>query len=32
MTDNGNGTFTARRVTTPVELRVFQVGVSVGIR
>ncbi len=32
MTDNGDGTFTARRVTTPVELRVFQIGVSIGLR
>ncbi len=31
-TDNGDGTFSAQRVTTPVQLRVFQVGVSVGIR
>ena len=32
LTDNGDGTFTARRVETPVRLRVFQVGVSVGLR
>ncbi len=30
--DNGDGTYTVRRVETPVELRVFQIGVSVGIR
>jgi hypothetical protein len=32
MTDNGDGTFTASRVTTPVQLRVYQIGVSFGIR
>lgn len=31
MTDNGDGTFTARRVTTPVQMRVFQIGVSFGL-
>ena len=31
-TDNGDGTFTVERVTTPVHLRVFQVGVSLGRR
>jgi hypothetical protein len=30
--DNGDGTFTVRRVETPVELRIFQVGVSIAIR
>ncbi|HEV8304989.1 MAG TPA: hypothetical protein VGQ25_08520 [Gemmatimonadales bacterium] len=32
LTDNGDGTFTAEQVQTPVRMRVFQVGVSVGIR
>jgi len=32
LTDNGDGTFTAQRVTTPVRLRVFQIGVTFGIR
>jgi hypothetical protein len=31
-TDNGGGTYTVERVTTPVHLRVFQVGVSIGRR
>ena len=30
--DNGGGTFTVDRVETPVRLRVFQIGVSFGIR
>lgn len=30
--DNGDGTFTANRVDTPVRLRVFQIGVSFEIR
>jgi hypothetical protein len=30
--DNGDGSYTVRRVETPVELRVFQIGVSIGIR
>jgi hypothetical protein len=32
ITQNPDGTFTAQRVETPVELRVFQIGVSIGIR
>ncbi len=32
LTDNGDGTFTARRVETPVRMRVFQLGVSLGLR
>ena len=31
-TDNGDGTYTVERVTTPVHLRVFQVGLSIGRR
>lgn len=31
-TDNGDGTYTVRQVETPVNLRVFQMGVSVGLR
>lgn len=31
-TDNGDGTYTVERVETPVHLRVFQVGVSIGVR
>jgi hypothetical protein len=30
--DNGDGSYTVQRVETPVQLRVFQIGVSVGIR
>lgn len=30
--DNGDGTFSATRVETPVFMRVWQVGVSIGIR
>ncbi len=32
LTQNSDGTFSAQRVETPVELRVFQIGVSIGIR
>jgi len=32
LTQNPDGTFSAQRVETPVELRVFQIGVSIGIR
>jgi hypothetical protein len=32
LSDNGDGTFTANRVQTPVVMRVWQVGVSVGLR
>jgi hypothetical protein len=32
LTQNSNGTFSAQRVETPVELRVFQIGISIGIR
>ena len=32
MTENPDGSFTARRVETPVAMRVFQIGVSIGIR
>ncbi len=32
ISDNGDGTFTVTRVETPVRLRVFQIGVSVGVR
>lgn len=30
--DNGDGTFSATRVQTPVFMRVWQIGVSIGIR
>lgn len=30
--DNGDGTFSATRVETPVALRVYQIGVSIGLR
>ena len=32
ITENSDGSFTVERVETPVRMRVFQVGVSVGIR
>jgi len=32
LTQNSDGTFTARQVTTPVDMRVYQIGVSIGIR
>ena len=32
LTQNPDGSFTARQVTTPVDMRVYQVGVSIGIR
>lgn len=32
LTRNSDGSFTADEVQTPVEMRVFQVGVSIGIR
>ncbi|MFN2572549.1 MAG: hypothetical protein ABR537_13220 [Gemmatimonadales bacterium] len=32
LTQNSDGSFSAKQVETPVELRVFQVGVSIGIR
>lgn len=32
LTQNPDGTFSGQRVRTPVELRVFQIGVSIGIR
>jgi len=32
LTQNSDGTFSGQRVRTPVELRVFQIGVSFGIR
>jgi len=32
LTQNSDGTFTARQVTTPVDMRVYQLGVSIGIR
>ncbi len=32
LSDTSDGTFSAQRVETPVELRVFQIGVSIGIR
>jgi len=32
LTQNPDGTFSARQVTTPVDLRVYQIGVSIGIR
>ena len=31
ITDNGDGTYTVRRAETPVNLRVFQMGVSIGL-
>lgn len=31
-TQNSDGTFSGERVETPVEMRVFQLGVSIGIR
>lgn len=32
LTQNPDGTFSARQVTTPVDMRVYQIGVSIGIR
>lgn len=32
ITENADGSFTVQRVETPVSMRVFQVGVSIGIR
>ncbi len=32
ITENSDGSFTVRRVETPVRMRVFQIGVSVGLR
>ena len=32
ITENSDGSFTVQRVETPVRMRVFQIGVSVGIR
>jgi len=32
VTENPDGSFTVQRVETPVQMRVFQIGVSVGIR
>ena len=32
LTQNSDGSFTARQVTTPVDMRVYQIGVSIGIR
>jgi len=32
LTQNPDGSFTAREVETPVEMRVLQIGVSIGIR
>lgn len=32
LTQNPDGTFSGQRVRTPVELRVYQIGVSIGIR
>jgi hypothetical protein len=32
MTENPDGTFSAQRVETPVAMRVFQIGISFGIR
>jgi hypothetical protein len=32
LTQNQDGTFSGQRVRTPVDLRVFQIGVSIGIR
>jgi hypothetical protein len=32
ITENADGSFTVERVQTPVRMRVFQIGVSVGIR
>jgi len=32
LTQNSDGTFSARQVTTPVDMRVYQIGVSIGIR
>ncbi len=32
ITENSDGSFSVQRVVTPVQMRVFQIGVSVGIR
>ncbi len=32
LTQNADGSFTATRVETPVDMRVYQIGVSIGIR
>jgi hypothetical protein len=32
LTQNSDGSFSGQRVRTPVELRVYQIGVSIGIR
>ena len=32
ITENSDGSFSVQRVETPVQMRVFQIGVSVGIR
>jgi len=32
ITENSDGSFSVERVETPVRMRVFQIGVSVGIR
>jgi hypothetical protein len=32
ISDNGDGTYTVEQVQTPVRLKVFQIGVSIGIR
>jgi len=32
LTQNSDGSFTARQVTTPVDMRLYQIGVSIGIR
>jgi len=32
LTQNSDGSFSARQVTTPVDMRVYQIGVSIGIR
>src|SRR5438552_2262610 len=32
LTQNPDGSFSARQVTTPVDMRVYQIGVSIGIR
>jgi len=32
ITENSDGSFSVERVETPVRMRIFQIGVSVGIR
>ena len=32
LTQNSDGSFSAQQVTTPVDMRVYQIGVSIGIR